>query len=67
MRTTLGIEAPIGDTQPLDWLATHQVLRYDLSGILGAHPAIPDRFGINHHRRPMLALVQASGLVRADS
>src|SRR5690606_1986342 len=38
----------------------------DLLDVLGAHAAVPDVVGIDHHRRPLLARVEAAGLVRAD-
>jgi len=43
-----------------------QVLFYNGRGILGLYVAVPDGFGINHNHGPMLALVQATGLVDAD-
>ncbi len=49
--------------QPLHRPPAHQVLRHNLFRILGLHVAVPHRLGIHHHRRPVLALVQAAGLV----
>jgi acetyl esterase len=42
----------------------HQVLRHNLLHIIQLHKPIPNRLWINHHRRPMLALVQAARLIR---
>ena len=41
------------------------MLGNNLFRIPGLYAAIPDGFRINHHRRTMLALIQASGLVDA--
>jgi hypothetical protein len=43
------------------------VLFYDLRHVLRLDKSIPDRLRIDHHRRPMLALVQAPGLIGAHS
>jgi hypothetical protein len=49
--------------QSLNWLAGDDVRIYDLIDIGQGHRAIPHRFWINHKVWPMLALVQATGLV----
>jgi len=65
MRAGLFIDARIGQTQPLHRPAIHQVLLHNLCGIFRLHMPIPDGLGIDDHRGPVLALVQASGLVDA--
>ena len=67
MRATRRIEAPISQHQPFYRAPMHQMLSHNLIHICRRHMPIPDGFGIDHHRRPMLALIQASGLVCADS
>jgi len=63
MRARLGINALLGQPQPLHRPPRHQVLGHNLLGIFRFHVPVPHRVGINHHRRPVLALVQAAGLV----
>ena len=43
-----------------------QVLGDDFIHIFELHKAVPDRLGIDHDDRAMLALVEAAGLVGAD-
>jgi hypothetical protein len=61
----LGVDALVGKTQTLNGPAAHQMLLHDLRGISGLHMAVPDGVGVNHHRRPVFALVQTEGLVDA--
>ena len=63
MRAGLGIQALLGHAQPLHRPAAHQVFRHNLGGVLRAHVAVPDGLRVNHHRGPVLALVQAAGFV----
>jgi len=63
VRAAFGIHALLGQPQPLHWPPANQVLVHNLHRILGAHMPVPHRLRIHHHRWPMLALVQASGLV----
>jgi hypothetical protein len=65
MRTTFCVQAFIGQSQPFHRPPTHQVLCHNLFRIFRLHMPVPDRVGIHHHRGPMLALVQAAGLVDA--
>ena len=44
-----------------------QMFLDDLAHILGLHEPIPDSLRIDHDDRPMLALIQAPGLVHADT
>ena len=43
----------------------HDVRLDDLSDIFGLHLAVPHGFGIDDHRGPVLALIEASGFVGA--
>ena len=45
----------------------HQMLAHDFSHILWLDEPIPDRIRIHDHRRSVLALVQAAGLVGAHA
>jgi len=65
MRATLRVQAVIGNPQPLHRPPAHQVLLHNLRSILRLHTAVPHRLRIDHHRGPVLALVQAAGLVDA--
>ena len=66
MWTALSIETRIWDHQPFHNRVARNVLIDDLIYVRHCDPAIPNRLRINHHRWPMLALVQASGLVGSD-
>jgi hypothetical protein len=61
------VQAFLGDAQPLHWASANQVLGDNLRSVLGPHVAIPHNIGINHHHRPVLALVQAAGFVDAHA
>ena len=66
MRTLGSIKAVISDDQPLDRPSRNEVFADNLRHVLDADVAVPDRLGINDYGRPMLALVETSGLVGAD-
>ena len=66
MRATLCIQTRIGQPQPLHRPPMRQVFLDDLLHVLHLYKAIPDRVRIDHHHRPMLALVQASQFIRPD-
>lgn len=63
MRARLRIQTRIRNPQPLHRPAANQVLSHNLFRILRLHVPVPHRLGIHHHRGPVLALVQAAGLV----
>jgi hypothetical protein len=63
MRAGFGVDALIGQAQPLHWLAANQVFLYDLRCIFWLNVPVPDRLWIHHHGWPVLALVKATGLV----
>ncbi len=66
MRTSLGIQALIGDEKTLHRLSADNVRLNDLVYIGRLYASVPDRLGIHHHRGPVLALLQATGFVRAN-
>ena len=63
MRARRGIHTAIGKPQPLHRPSVRDMFLDDLGHILWLHKPIPDRLRIDHYRRPVLALVQAAGLV----
>jgi hypothetical protein len=65
MRAVLRVQAAIGNAQPLHGTTGDQMLAHDFFGVLWLHPAVPDGFGIDDDREPMLALVKASRFVDA--
>src|SRR3954469_21003463 len=66
VRTVWVIQAGVGDQEVGEDLATDQRLRDDPRHVLDLHPAVPDAQGIDDDRRPVLALLEASRLVRPD-
>jgi hypothetical protein len=64
---TFGIETPIGDTQPLDGPAAHEVFFDDGCRICGPHIPIPNGIRINNNGRSVLTLIQATRFVDAHS
>jgi len=67
MRARLGIDAAIGEPQPLDGTAGDQMLFNDLSCVFGAHATVPDRLRIDHNGGAVLALIETEGFVDADA
>jgi hypothetical protein len=61
----LGVNALVGQPEPLYGTAVDQVLLHDLRGVFRPYTAIPHGLGIDDHRGPVLALVQAERLVDA--
>ena len=61
----LRVQAGIGNPQPLHGPAAHQVLVDNGLGIRRCHIPVPDSLGVNNHRWPVFALVQAAGLIDA--
>lgn len=66
MRAMLRIEAGIGESQTFHRPSVDEVFAYDFIDIFESHKAIPDRFGIDHDGRAMLALVEAARLVGSN-
>ena len=66
MGTALAIDTGIRQPQPLHRTAPDDMLLNDLRNVAWMNVAIPDRFGIDHDHRPVLALVQATGVIRAN-
>lgn len=67
MLTCFRVEAVFGETQALDGPPFDDVRLHNLLDIGFADMSIPDRFGINHNVRSVLALVEASGLIGAHA
>ncbi len=63
MRATFGIQTRLRQPQPLHRPAANQMFLNDFLDIPCMHKAIPHGLRINHHHRPMLALVQTPGFV----
>ena len=67
MLTRLSIETLVCEAKALDWLPSDDMRIDDLVDISLSDVAVPDSFGIDDDVRSVLALVQTSGLVRADA
>jgi len=65
VRADLRVDALIRQPEALHRPSAHQVLLHKLCGVCRLHVAIPDSFGIHHHRWSMFALVEAAGFVDA--
>ena len=65
VRAALGVQALFGHAQAFHRPAAHQMFTDNFGRIFYMHIAIPDGFRVNDHHRPVLALVQATGLVDA--
>lgn len=65
MRTRFGIDAFLAQAKALDRTAGDEMLGNDGFRIFGLDVAIPHRIRVNHNRWPVLALVEAAGLVDA--
>jgi len=67
MGAGLGVEAFIGQAEPLDGAAGDEVLVDDFGGVFRTDMAVPDGLRINDDSSPVLALIEAAGLVDADA
>ena len=52
--------------QPLDDLAADEVLVDDLGDVVDGDVTVPDLLGVDDDTHPVLTLVEATGVVRAD-
>src|SRR5207237_959781 len=59
--------SPGAEAEALDRLAPEQVLLDDRVDLLGGAHGVPDPRGVDHHRRPELALVETARLVDAHT
>jgi hypothetical protein len=66
MRAMLDIEASFGEPETFHWTSMDKMFADNLLHIVDLNEAIPDRLGIDHNHRPMLALIKAAGLIRPD-
>jgi hypothetical protein len=62
----LDIETALSEPETLDRTPVNEMFRDDLVHIFDMNEAVPDRLGIDHHHRSMLALVKAAGLIRPN-
>ena len=67
MRTVLGVHAGVGQTEAVDGTAVEEVLVDDLFGVAGVGKTVPDGFGIDDEDGAVLALIEATGLIDADT
>jgi hypothetical protein len=67
MLADVGVDTLVWHHQPFYRASSHQMRGNNLSHIGIGDVAIPDRFRIYDHGRPMFALIQASRLVDADT
>lgn len=65
--TALSIETFVGNTKPLDRLATNDVLIQNLVDIVLCNATVPHGFWVDDYGRTVLALVHAPSFVGADS
>ncbi len=65
VRARLGVDALVGQPQPLHRTAVDQMLLHDLRCIFRLHTAVPNGLGIHDHRGSVLALIEAAGFVDA--
>ena len=63
MRTIGIVQAIVGDQQVVEDLAPEDRPVHDAVHVLGPDPAVPDPLRVDHHGRPVLALLQAAGVV----
>ncbi len=63
MGTSLAIDTGIRHPQPLYRPSPYDVLLDDLLNVAWMNIAVPDGFGIDHHHRAVLALIQAGRFV----
>jgi len=67
VRTVVGIDAGAGKAEAFDRAAVEEVLLDDLFGVAGFGETVPDGVGIDDEDGPVLALVEAAGLVDANA
>src|SRR3954469_16531495 len=66
VRTCCRIQAALSDDQPAYRLVANDVRVHDLVQVLFTHAAIPNRFRIDDHVWPVLALIKTAGFIRTD-
>ena len=63
----VGVDAGVGKAEALDGTAVEEVLLDDLFGVVGIGETVPDGFGIDDEDGTVLALIEATGFVDADT
>jgi hypothetical protein len=66
MGAALGVEAGVGEYQPLDGTAVEEMLVDDLLHVFDMDEAVPDGVGVDDDDGAVLALVETAKLIRAD-
>jgi hypothetical protein len=64
--TALSIKAGIRNHEPFDNRVSRDVLIDDFVHILNCDSSVPNGLRINHHRWPVLALIQTPSFVGSD-
>jgi hypothetical protein len=67
MFTAAGIQALVSQPESFHRTSSHDVGFHNLVYIIQRDSSIPDCFRINHNVWPMLALIQAAGVIGANS
>lgn len=67
VRADGGVEAVVGDAEPLDGTASDEVFTDDLGDVFDLDSAVPYGFRVDNDGWAVLALLEASGLVDADA
>jgi hypothetical protein len=62
----LGVETGVRKTQAFDGAIVNEMLSNDLLDVAGVYVPVPDSLGVDDDDGAMLALIEATGLVRAD-
>jgi hypothetical protein len=63
----VSIDAAVGQAKVLNRTIALDVRRNDLEYVGNLYVSVPDGIGIHHHRRTVLALIEAAGLVGANA
>jgi hypothetical protein len=63
----VGVDAGVGKTEAFNGAAVEEVLLDDFFGVARVGEAVPDGFGVDDQDGPVLALIEATGLVDADA
>jgi len=67
MRAAFVIQAFLGHAQALDGPAGDEMFGNNGLCVFRLDIAVPDRIGVDHNHRAVLALIEASGLINADA
>ena len=62
-----GVDAGVRQAETIDGTAEEEVLLNDLLSVVGVGETVPDGFGIDDEDGTVLALIEATGFVDADT